>query len=274
MRTVAVSAQAVLAVVTALASGLVLAQGLDRDKAFKDGKAYKSATPAIGAAIPTTPLEATVPAYKPTSAGTLTPLYGKDVIEPGKTKVADCAAFVPGTDDYANQECNAINFSVKNPSARPIVVIDPKTDPTVVGGEAVAKAPAAHTAGMGDLSGAYTACKTATTTTPGIYETERCQIGREVQTQSCPVRLFLTYTWELFAWQPGAETKYGVCASPWIRGDKIIIVPPKFPSAPAVVDNCFDADLNFKSKTTVPVFKDNYDTSACAAIDADGAVLR
>ncbi len=263
-----------LGCLAALASGLLMAQPMDRDKAFKEGKAYKSKTPAIGAAIATTPLETTVPAYKSTTAGTLTPLYGKDIIEPGKSKVVDCSTYVPGTDDYANQECNAINFSVKNPSVRPVVVIDAKTDPVITGGEAVARSPLPYTAGMGGLTGTYTACTTATTTTPGIYDTERCEVGREVQTQSCPVRLFLTYKWELFAAQPGAETRYGVCVSPWVRGDKLIIVPPKTPDAPPVIENCFDADLKFKSKTTVPVFTDNYDTSACAAIDADRAVIR
>ncbi|MDP2369171.1 hypothetical protein [Rhodoferax sp.] len=263
-----------LACLAALASGLVMAQTLDRDKAFKEGKAYKSATPAIGAAIPTTPLETTVPTYKSTTAGTLTPLYGKDVIGPGKDKVVDCSTYVPGTDDYANQECNAINFSVKNPSARPVVVIDPKTDPVVTSGEMIAKSPMPYTAGMGGLAGTYTACSSVTTTTPGIYDTERCQVGREVQEQSCSVHLVLTYTWALYVGQSGAETKYGVCPAPWVRGDKIVVVPPKTPDAPATVESCFDADLKFKSKTTVPVFTDSLDSSACAWLDADGAILK
>lgn len=193
-----------------------------RAQAFADAKTFKTKNAAIKANINLAEL-ANVPGQDVTTTNNLTALYGTDIKTAGTARGDQCASYVPGADEYANQNCETINFVRGNPSARPVVVIDRNTEPLVVSRTAIQSNPMPHTAGMSGLTGTYSACSTSTTSLPGKTDTERCQIGREVTEEACRTPLFVTYSWEIYTGQGGADLRYGYCSGGDIRGDFLAI---------------------------------------------------
>lgn len=236
-----------------------------QDQAFAEGKAYKPANAGIRDGITPNAL-AQVPGQDTATTGELTSLYGANLTAPGKGKVAACAAYVPGSDGYKNAECDTVNYVVRNPGQRPAYTIDKQNDPLIVGGNAVRNAPHAHTAGMSGLSGNYTACTEKTTSTPARIETERCDIDRLVTEAQCSTTLSVTYSWQPYTSQAGADLRYGRCAPDHVRGDRLAL--PLTGNA----DSCFMPDGRFIAKVSVPVFQDRWDDSACTALSNGPAI--
>lgn len=308
-----------------------MAQTTTQSQAFNDGKAYKPANTDIKNGINSGAMT-NVPGQDPGTTNGLTGLYGTDLKGPGQDKIAACAAYVPGSDAYKNAECETVNYVAGNPSTRPTYTIDKVNDPLIIQSNNVRNTAPTHTAGMSGLSGNYTACTNQTTNQPERYDTERCQVGRPVTENQCSAKLSVTYAWQRFANQSGADLRYGFCDAGQIRGDQLTIPytnayrtevglcadnghgagaetkiwhrdcsgsevlhgydasgcsapptpaasdPPRqtiqaCTNAPRTNENCFTANGQFTARVNVPVFKDNWDNSACAELDGNGAVI-
>lgn len=191
----------------------------DQSKAFNDGKSYRGANDGIKANINSSALN-NVPGQDAETTNQLKNMYGTDIKNAGGNKSLACATYQPGSDAYKNQECDAINYINNNPSQKPNYTIDKTYDPIIVRGNNVTNAPQAYTSGAAGLSGSYTACTDKTTNLPAQYNTERCEIGHEITEGYCPTTLKVTYTWQLFTGQPGADTRYGRCPAGQYRGDQ------------------------------------------------------
>lgn len=191
-------------------------------EAFADGKAFKPKNTDIKNGINSSAVT-NVPAQDATTTNDLKNMYGSNLINNGQNKVAACAAYVPGSDPYKNQECETVNYMVGNPITRPQYVIDKVNDPLIVISNNIRNTPGVHTAGTSGLAGNYSACVNQTTNQPAKYDTERCQVGRPVVEGQCAAKLNVTYTWQTFANQPGADLRYGKCNAGDVRGDQLSI---------------------------------------------------
>lgn len=209
-----------ISVALGLLSPSALAQTMA--EAFADGKAHKSKNAEIKNGINSGAV-ANVPAQDAAITSDLNSMYGSNLISHGNDKVAACATYVPGSDAYKNQECETVNYMVGNPITRPQYVIDKVNDPLVVKSNNIRNTPGVHTAGTSGLAGNYSACVDQTTNQPEKYDTERCQVGRPVVEAQCAVKLNVTYTWQSFANQPGANLQYGKCNAGDVRGDQLAI---------------------------------------------------
>ncbi len=239
--------------------GLVAAtmsRASDTGAAFNDGKSQKSKNPAIKGAI-TGSDPATLPGYNGSGTSSLKGLYGSDIKTGGATKAVNCETFVPGADEYANQECGTINFVRKNPSVRPPYTIDRKTDPVVINGTVISGAPDSYVGGASMVSGGDSgSCVVSKTSTPAVIDSERCNVGKEVREGYCSHVLKVTYYWASWAGQPTADTTYGYCSGTDIRGDAITLPASNVYSDDAAV--C--ADHGFGPATNV--YSD--DAAVCA----------
>lgn len=213
--------QLMLLVVLGTGAGSLLAQST-QSQAFTDGKAYKPANTDIKNGINADAMT-NVPGQDTGTSNSLTGLYGSNLTASGQNKIAACAAYVPGSDAYKNAECETVNYVVGNPSARPTYTIDKVNDPLIIQGNNIRNTAPSHTAGMSGLSGNYTACTNQTTNQPERYDTERCQVGRPVTENQCSATLNVTYTWQRFAGQGGADLRYGYCDAGQVRGDRLTI---------------------------------------------------
>jgi hypothetical protein len=213
------AATAVLMVLFAAASA---AHGQTQRDAFNDGKAFKPKNAEIKAGINAGAVSE-VPGQDATTTNELKGKYGSDLINHGQNKVAACAAHIPGSDAYKNQECETVNYMVGNPIARPKVVIDKVNNPLIVTSNNIRNTPGIHTAGTTGLAGNYSACIDKTTNLPAKFDTERCQVGRPVVEGQCAAKLSVSYTFQAFANQPGADLRYGQCKAGDVRGDRLTI---------------------------------------------------
>lgn len=102
--------------------------------------------------------------------------------------VGECALTTGQGSSYADQSCNAINFSQTNPGQRPSFTISPN-DPLVARSKTIANDPQAI---AGNLAGTYGGCTTRTIATPDIFETRVCNEYRTPETQTCSKVLTVT----------------------------------------------------------------------------------
>ena len=122
----------------------------------------------------------TVPNY--TTNPPQTSLYGSGGLgAPAGAAIANCALAPGQSSSYADQACNATNFSQSNPGQRPNFSIGPN-DPLLVRSKTIANDPQAI---AGNLAGTYNACTTQTVTTPDMYETRVCNQHRTMEQLSC-----------------------------------------------------------------------------------------
>ena len=191
-------------------------------EAFADGKAHKSKNAAIRDGVNAAAVSK-VPAQDAATADDLKGMYGTNLIDQGQNKVAACAAYVPSSDAYKNQECETVNYMVGNPIKRPQFVIDKVNDPLVIKSNNIRNTPGSHTAGTSGLAGNYSACVNRTTNQPAKFDTERCQMGRPFIEGQCTSTLKVSYTWQTFSSQPGANMRYGRCSAGELRGDQLTI---------------------------------------------------
>lgn len=260
----AIVAFAVAGAVTATTGSGQTTQG----QAFNDGKSYKPANTDIKNGINNAALT-NVPGQDATTTSNLTGLYGSNLNTSGQGKQAACAAYVPGSDAYKNAECDTVNFVSHNPSVRPVYTIDKTNDPLVVTSNNIQNTPETHTTGTPGLTGTYSACTNKTTNLPEHYDTERCQIGRPVTESQCSAVLNVTYTWQSYSGQPGADLRYGQCGAA-VRGDQLTI--PYNNAYRSQVVQCSDRGHGTGAETLI-FYKDctgaetlwGYDASACSA---------
>lgn len=129
----------------------------------------------------------TVPNY--TTNPPQTSLYGSGGLSaPAGAAVGNCALTPGQGSSYADQACNATNFSQTNPGQRPNFTIGPN-DPLLVRSKAIANDPQSI---AGNIAGSYSACTTQTATSPDIYETRTCNQYRTFETLTCNKILIVT----------------------------------------------------------------------------------
>lgn len=196
------------------------AQSTQRE-AFDQGKAYLDETARIGASI-SADAAADIPGRDPAREDALRNIYGAPLAAAGAAKVADCAAVASGASAYEHQECDTINYVRRNPALRPRMAIS-RDEPALVVGAVARDAPRAFTGDQPGLSGTYSACVDRTTRTPLQYQTERCLVGHAVTEGTCQRTLQLSYRWQAFTGQPGAELAHARCASGLVRGDRLAL---------------------------------------------------
>jgi hypothetical protein len=205
-----------------VAASTYAADQYDQQKAFNDGKAYSSANGGLKAGINDAAIT-NVPGQDASTTNQLKGMYGTNLAVPGADKANTCANYAPGPDAYKNQECETINFVVGNPAKKPVYTIDKTGDPLISKGTTISNTPQNYTGSTNGLSGTYSACKDKTTNLPAQYNTESCQIGRTVTESYCPTTLVVTYTWQTYSGQAGADLKYGHCNGSDVRGDQLSI---------------------------------------------------
>ena len=116
-------------------------------------------------------------------------LYGSGDLNTAAGAAINNCARAPGQgSSYADQACNATNFSQTNPGQRPTFTISPN-DPIVARSQAVANDPQAI---AGNIAGTYSSCTTQTATSPDIFETLVCNQYRTMETQTCSKILTVT----------------------------------------------------------------------------------
>lgn len=245
-------------------------------QAFNDGKAYKSQTPAIKNGINNAAMD-NVPGQDAATTNNLQGLYGTTLNGPGQNKIAACAAYVPGTDAYKNAECETINYVSGNPNTRPTYTIDKVNDPVIVRSSNVRNTAEVNTSGMPGLSGNYTACTNQTTNQPERFDTERCQIGRPVTESQCSATLSVTYSWQRYAGQGGADLRYARCDSGQVRGDQLAIPLNNVyrTEAGLCADNGHGTGVEYKywyRDCSGAEVLHGYDASACSAPPAPAVV--
>ncbi|MBX8557120.1 hypothetical protein K5D56_21875 [Pseudomonas cichorii] len=99
-----------------------------------------------------------------------------DLFSVGVTRINTCKTEPHGTDQIANQECDAVNFLAKNPEQRTKFPID-QNDPIISG--------IGNTINNANEGSATEVCGTKTTTTPDVYATEVCNEYNLSEPKTC-----------------------------------------------------------------------------------------
>ncbi len=131
----------------------------------------------------------TVPNYSPNPREAS--LYGSGGLgAPAGAAINNCAISGQGS-SYADQPCNAINFSQTNPGQRPNFTISPN-DPLLARSKAIANDPQAI---AGNIAGTYSGCTTQTATSPDIFETLVCNEYRTLEQLTCQKVRTVNVSW-------------------------------------------------------------------------------
>jgi len=170
------------------------------EQAFIDGKAAgQSATSSASANITNGTIATTVNSFNPSyyNYSSTAPEAGYfmggsgDTITPGAGKVTACQTGPVNPNAFLQQNCEAINYMVQNPTTRPQFTINPG-DPNVARSRIIEANPgtlAATSLGYASPSaiGAFAGCTTQTITTPPTYTTEICNEYLNATSQMCVV---------------------------------------------------------------------------------------
>ena len=95
---------------------------------------------------------------------------------PGAAQITNCANAAPGSNQMANQYCNAVNFLAINPSVRPQITIS-QNDSMLVHSRTISNYPT--------LVGSSSQCVPVTTTTPAQYTTKMCSTVQGMNLAQC-----------------------------------------------------------------------------------------
>jgi len=170
------------------------------EQAFIDGQAAaQSATSSASTNITNGTIATTVNSFDPSyynysgtapEAGYFMGGSG-DTITPGAGKVTACQTGPVNQNAFLQQNCDAINYMVQNPTTRPQFTINPD-DPMILNSRQItanAGTLAAQSLGFADPSavGSFTACQTTTTSTSPTYTTEVCNEYLSSMTNMCIV---------------------------------------------------------------------------------------
>ena len=104
---------------------------------------------------------------------------------PGTAQITNCANATPGSNQMANQYCNAVNFLATNPTIRPQITISPN-DSMLVNSRTISNNPSSILQANGiSTSGTSSQCVPVTTTTPAQYTTEMCSTVQGMNLAQC-----------------------------------------------------------------------------------------
>lgn len=166
--------------------GLALAGGLN--DSFQQGKDLGGSVVDSGfSGVNSGAAADKVPAYGTNPPETNYYQVGQGDIEgPGAAKIQNCAGYTPGSNEIANQECEAVNFLARNPQIRPQFNIT-KNDPMILGAKNARNNAESffQSLGVNGGAGSGTQCTTKTETTPAQYTTQTCSSIKELGTQQC-----------------------------------------------------------------------------------------
>ena len=190
----------VLCLLMAASIGHLQADPMTAAQAFAEGKALgQGATGAAAGNITNGTIANTVNSFNPTyyQYSTTAPETqyfqggNGDTHTPGANKITSCANDPANPDKFLQQNCEAINYMVRNPTIRPQFTINPN-DPMILNSRqitATAGTLAAQSLGFADPSamGTFTACQTTTTSTSPTYTTEVCNEYLSSTTNMCIV---------------------------------------------------------------------------------------
>lgn len=109
---------------------------------------------------------------------------------PASAVTRACAIAPVGPGAFADQACNAVNYSQTNPVVRQTFNIT-GGDPLLTGGRTITNDPQSI---AGNIAGNYSACTVLTTTTPDRYETLTCHQYRTTEDLTCDKVLSVTQT--------------------------------------------------------------------------------
>jgi len=145
--------------------------------AFTEGSTFgRAGNAAARSRIDTGTARTIVPGYTP-SAPASSYFGGPGISEGTAATLADCtgpaAASLPA--------CQAINFTQTNPGKRPAFTLTP-SDPLLAKAKTITADPHAI---AGAITGTYSACTTATRTSPDIVETRVCNEARTLDRLTC-----------------------------------------------------------------------------------------
>lgn len=109
----------------------------------------------------------------------------------GATQITTCQTSAPNPDAFLQQNCDAVNFMVKNPKVRPQFTISP-TSPLIVQSKIIlANAPNLAATAMGYASasavGGFSGCTSTTVAPPAVNSTEVCNDFTVPASQTCAV---------------------------------------------------------------------------------------
>jgi hypothetical protein len=177
-----------LCIVAALAMHTWPAHADALSDAFNQGATLgRSGNAAARGQISGTTAQATVPNYSTTppevsyfgspGLGTLSSAH-----------VSACAGATGQPANFAQQGCNAVDFSQTNPSRRPTYNISPN-DPLLSRAKTITADPQAI---AGNLAGTYSGCSVQTVTRPDIFETLICHQYRTMENTTCDKVLIVT----------------------------------------------------------------------------------
>jgi hypothetical protein len=156
--------------------------------AFNQGATLgRSGNAAARGQISGTTAQATVPNY--TTAPPEASYFGSPGLGTlSSTHVSACAGASGQTANFAQQGCNAVDFSQTNPSRRPTYSIGPN-DPLLTRAKTITADPQAI---AGNLAGTYSGCSVQTVTRPDIFETLLCHQYRTMENTTCDKVLIVT----------------------------------------------------------------------------------
>ena len=156
--------------------------------AFNQGATLgRSGNAAARGQISGTTAQATVPNY--TTAPPEASYFGSPGLSTlSSAHVSACAGATGQPANFAQQGCNAVDFSQTNPSRRPTYSIGP-TDPLLTRAKTITADPQAI---AGNLAGTYSGCTVQTVTRPNIFETAICHQYRTMENTTCDKVLIVT----------------------------------------------------------------------------------
>ncbi|KAF0165652.1 MAG: conjugal transfer mating pair stabilization protein TraN [Rhodocyclaceae bacterium] len=180
-----------LCLITALAMHTWPAHADALSDAFNQGTTLgRSGNAAARGQISGTTAQATVPNY--TTAPPEASYFGSPGLGTlSSTHVSACTGASGQTANFAQQGCNAVDFSQTNPSRRPTYSIGPN-DPLLTRAKTITADPQAI---AGNLAGTYSGCSVQTVTRPDIFETAICHQYPAMEQASCQKLLTVQVAW-------------------------------------------------------------------------------
>ena len=116
---------------------------------------------------------------------------GAGLGSPASARIGACAGGPGAAGGFAEQGCNAVDFSQTNPARRPNFSISP-SDPLLTRAKTITADPQAI---AGNLAGTYSGCTVQTVTRPDIFETALCHQYRAMDEVTCQKVLTVQVSW-------------------------------------------------------------------------------
>lgn len=116
---------------------------------------------------------------------------GAGLGSPASARIGACAGGPGAAGGFAEQGCNAVDFSQTNPARRPNFSISP-SDPLLTRAKTITADPQAI---AGNLAGTYSGCTVQTVTRPDIFETALCHQYRAMEEVTCQKVLTVQVSW-------------------------------------------------------------------------------